>query len=219
MGTRITILPCVLSLFIAGAAAAQCDPNDPVTGLPDLQYSFYVWSAAGSEPVSLLVVPDGSGAPFTQARRAAGSIVDATITLTLMHPCGPFANFPREDIWLETPGAGFIACAGGTIADVDTDAEGTTRWTLPLRAGGFSPGPCVIVINGSTPFGMPPLDLSFKSPDLSGDLAVNLADVARFAPAYLGVGGYSFAADLLADGNVDLADIPVLARSIGAHCP
>ena len=129
MRTQITTL--LVILLFAGTAAAQCDPNDPVTGLPDFQYSFYVWSAAGSEPVTLLVAPDGSGAPFTRARRAGGSIVDATIELTLTHPCGPFANFPREDLWLEVAGSGLVACAGGTIADTDTDAEGRTRWTLP----------------------------------------------------------------------------------------
>ncbi|MBK7670223.1 MAG: hypothetical protein IPJ24_02360 [bacterium] len=120
MSHSITVL--LLSAFFAGAAGAQCDPNDPVTGLPDFQYSYYVWSAAGAGPVNLLVVPDGSGPPFTQAHRAGGSIVDATIELVLTHPCGPFANFPREDIWLEAAGRGFVACAGGTNPDTDTDA-------------------------------------------------------------------------------------------------
>lgn len=215
MSHSITVL--LLSAYFAGAAGAQCDPNDPVTGLPDFQYSYYVWSAAGAGPVNLLVVPDGSGQPFTQAHRADGSIVDATIELVLTHPCGPFANFPREDIWLEAAGRGFVACAGGTNPDTDTDAEGRTRWTLPLRAGGFSPAPCGIVINGATPPGMPPLNLSFKSPDLNGDLAVTLSDVTSFS--YTGITGYSFVCDLLADGVNNLADIPVLARSIGARCP
>lgn len=214
MSHPITIL--LLATFFAGAAAAQCDPNDPVTGLPDLQFSYYVWSAAGNGIVNLLVVPDGSGPPFTQARRADGTIVDATIELVLTHPCGPFANFPREDIWLETSGRGFVACAGGTIADTDTDAEGRTRWTLPLRAGGFSPAPCGIVINGSTPPGMPPISLSFKSPDLNGDLAVTLSDVSAFALS--GGMGYNFVSDLYADGEVNLADVPVLVRSMGARC-
>lgn len=214
MCCRFRILPVIL--LLAGTAAAQCDPNDPITGLPDLQYSFYVWNAAGSGPVSLLVVPDGSGVPFTRAYRADGSIVDATIELTLTHPCGPFANFPREDIWLETAGHGFVACAGGTIADTDTDAQGRTRWVLPLRAGGFSPGPSVIVINGSTPLGMPPFEMSFKSPDQNGDLVVGLPDVGLFRAAY---GGHAFVADLHADGQVDIADIAVLARSMGARCP
>lgn len=212
----LSLLP-LLVLAVADPAAAQCDPNDPITGLPDLSYSHCSWSAAGNDPVTLLVVPDGTGAPFTQARLADGTVVDATITLTLDHPCGPFAGFPREDMWLEFGSGGFVSCAGGTIADADTDADGVTHWTLPLRRGGHSEGPCRLLINGYTPPGLLELPLRVNSPDLNGDGAVTLADVPVFALAY--VGGYAFAADLHADGRVDLADLPLLARSLGARCP
>ena len=67
MSHSITVL--LLSAYFAGAAGAQCDPNDPVTGLPDFQYSYHVWSAAGAGPVNLLVVPDGSG---NRSRRRTG---------------------------------------------------------------------------------------------------------------------------------------------------
>lgn len=120
-------------------------------------------------------------------------------------------------MWLETVGGGFVSCSGGTIADVNTDATGTTRWRFPLRAGGHSNGACVVVINGSTVPGMPALDLRFNSPDLNGDGNVNLTDVPLFSAAFNGTP--TFAADLHADGSVNLADVPVLARSIGARCP
>jgi len=132
-------------------------------------------------------------------------------------PCGPVANFSRNDIWLESAVGNFVACIGGTIADANTDASGLTRWTLPLSAGGSSTGPCVIVINGSPVYTMPTLDLHFNSPDLNGDYVVSLADIPVFSAAYYGT--FTFAADLHADGQIDLADIPLLARSIGKACP
>ena len=46
---------------------------------------------------------------------------------------------------------------------------------------------------------------------------MTLSDVTSFS--YTGITGYSFVCDLLADGVNNLADIPVLARSIGARCP
>lgn len=199
------------------SAFADCDPNDPVTGLPDFSFSFVVWGAAAGGPATLLVVPDGSGASFTQAHRLDGTPVDATIELTLATPCGPVSNFPRSDIWLEPADGNFVSCQGGAIVDADTDASGLTRWTLPLHAGGHGPGPCVIIISGAPVYNMPMLDLRFISPDLNGDGGVSLADLPLFSAAFHG--GYALAADLHADGVVDLADIPVLARSMGRRCP
>lgn len=206
-------------MFVAFAtpAIAECDPNDPVTGLPDLSYSVVVWNAAAGGPATLLVVPDGSGPSFTQARRPDGTPVDATIALMLTDPCGPVPNFSRNDVWLESTGGNFVPCIGGTIADNNSDASGLMRWVLPLHAGGNSPGPCVVVINGAPLYTMTTLDLHFNSPDLNGDRVVSLNDVALFAARYFGA--YAFAADLHADGHIDLADIPLLARSMGAHCP
>lgn len=211
------LLVAMLLVTSGSSAVADCDPNDPVTGLPDLSYSFVVWSAALGGSATLLVVPDGTGAAFGGARRPGGAVVDATIELTIGGPCGVIAHFPREDIWLEVLGGGFAPCIGGTIADADTDVNGVTHWSQPLRAGGHSQGPCTIVIMGAPVPGMPTLDLDFNSPDLNGDRVVSLADVPLFAAAFSGA--YAFAADLHADGVVDLADIPVLARSLGVDCP
>ena len=211
------VLVAMLLVAPGPSAIADCDPNDPVTGLPDLSYSFVVWSASLGGPATLLVVPDGTGAPFSGARRPGGAVVDATIELTIGGPCGVIAHFPREDIWLEALGSGLAPCAGGTSADADTDPNGVTHWSQPLRAGGHSQGPCRILINGAPVPGMPTLDLHFNSPDLNGDRVVSLADVPLFAAAF--GGAYAVAADLHADGVIDLADIPVLARSLGAACP
>jgi hypothetical protein len=183
MWNRIAIT--LMFAAFATPALAQCDPNDPVTGLPDLSYSVVVWNAAAGGPATLLVVPDGSGASFTQARRPDGTPVDATIALTLADPCGPVPNFSRNDIWLESTGGNFVPCIGGTIADTGTDASGLTRWVLPLHAGGNSLGPCVVVINGTPLYTMTTLDLHFNSPDLNGDRVVSPHLIHRVMPALL----------------------------------
>ncbi len=213
----IRLAATLVFVAFATSALAQCDPNDPVTGLPDLSYSVIVWNAAAGGPATLLVVPDGSGASFTQARRHDGTPVDATIELRLADPCGPVPNYSRNDVWLESTGGNFVPCIGGTIADTNADASGLMRWTLPLRAGGSSLEPCVVMINGNQLYTMTTLDLHFNSPDLNGDRQVLLTDIPPFAAAFYGA--YTFAADLHADGVINLTDIPLLARSMGAHCP
>ena len=131
----------VMGMTMAAAADAQngycCTAN---TAVP-----------AGVTPV-LYNLPNGSGAPFTQAGSAAG-LVDATITLTLRtDDCVPIANHTDPDMWLEkvvAAGTGnFVACLSGTTADANTDAEGVTTWTAPLRAGGWSTSGTMVVING-----------------------------------------------------------------------
>ena len=103
------------------------------------------------------------------------------------------------------------------MADRNTDAFGRTVWSQPLRAGGHSPGSCAVVIGGSPVSGAMTLPLLFNSPDLNGDLVVSLVDVGMFATVYFG--SYSFAADLRADGMLNLGDIGVLAGGMGAECP
>lgn len=187
-------------------------------GIPDLGQSVVTWPLGAGESAVLLVLPDGTGAPFTAARRPNGQPVDATILLTIIDGCGdPVAYFPREDIWLESADHGLALCPGGTIADRNTDQNGQTDWTLPLRAGGHSQADCRVLINGVPVSGGMPLPLRFNSPDLNGDRVVTLTDVALFAGAYYAA--YDFAADLQADGLNNLADIAVMARGLGADCP
>jgi hypothetical protein len=187
-------------------------------GIPDLGQSVVTWRLGAGESAVLLVLPDGTGAPFTAAHRPDGVLVDATILLTVIDGCGdPVAFFPREDIWLESADLGLVLCAGGSTADRNTDQYGRTDWTQPLRAGGHSQAGCRVLINGMPVISGTPLPLHFNSPDLNGDRAVSLADVPRFAAAYFGP--YQFVADLHADGTVNLTDIGVLARTVGAHCP
>lgn len=213
---RPTMLFVAIAACLATPALADCgDPGQIWTGIPDLSLSAVTVTYDGV--ATLLVVPDGSGAPFTAARGPGGAIVDATITLTLLEYCGPIPNFPRADMWLEAVGTAFASCTGGTVADAGTDADGRTHWALPLRAGGHEATSLQVIVNGSPLWQVPPLGLRAVSPDLDGDGLVALNDVALFAQAY--AGAYAFRADLHTDGAIDLSDIPLLARAMGAHCP
>lgn len=59
--------------------------------------------------------------------------------------------------------------------------------------------------------------LSINSPDINGDLAVHIADVAIFSADYFGT--YDFRSDLSYDGAINIADIGVLASKMGKSCP
>ena len=200
-----------LALGAAAALANSPDPNWSTarTSVP-----------AGVTPV-LYNLPNGQGAPFTQAG-SLGGLVDATITLTLVDAAAqPVAGFSRSDLWLEkeiAAGTGnFMACTGGTIADAATDADGVTTWANPLRAGGWSTSRTLVVVNGSPLQTNAGLVLRHNSADLNGDGAANLTDLPLFAGDYFGA--YAFRSDLLFDGAVNLSDIPRLAQGAGAVCP
>ncbi len=212
MWTRMLLVAIVT--LVAAPALADCSQDSLWVGIPDLSYSTVTVGYSG--PATLLVVPDGSGAPFTEARGPGGAVVDATITLTLIAECGTVPHYPREDMWLEALGTTLAACVGGTLADTDTDANGQTRWTLPLRAGGREPVGCHVIVSGWPITGASPPNLRLVSPDLNGDGVVALNDIPLFAQAY--AGAYAFRADLHTDGAINLSDIPLLARAMGAHC-
>ena len=168
----------------------------------------------------LFNVPNGSGSAFTEARTLEDGQVDATITLYLRDSDNvPIANYPREDTWLayiitDTLG---VPCTSGTTADYDTDVNGETTWVNPLRAGGWSEGPTVVMIAGS-PLLSGDLNLGHNSADINGNGVVNLQDVALFAGDLYG-GGYMFRSDFHYDGVVNLSDVGKLAQSLGAACP
>ena len=203
----------LLSHVAAGSAHAQISECWPPWELSTVELATDV-----TGPVSVMVVPDGSGDALGEARAADGSPVDATITATLID-CGglPIAGFPGEDLWLEAADGGLVACIGGTAVAGNTDAEGRTRFQAPLRAGGHSEAACIVMVSG-TPLTYPPyLPLHFNSPDENGDRMVNLSDVATFAGDFFG--SYSYRSDFHFDGVINLIDVVRMAGAMGADCP
>jgi hypothetical protein len=194
----------ILVVLLVGASAPAEEPNR------DLSSATIPPGSAGS---ILLIHPLGTGHPFQAARLAGGIIVNATITLNLVYgesPALPLADYPAEDLWLETSGGGLGFAPGGTIADAPTDGGGHTQWAEPLFAGGCTPGETVIVMAGEQPLSQPGLPLEFNSADHNGDLALDLADVTFFSIAYFGT--YDPTEDLWFDGAINLADFTIFAQ-------
>lgn len=208
---RISISVFLLCFLVTPVTYAQTSGIGGPYGEYDMAYQ-------GPETLTLFVVPDGSGVTFDQATLPYGGTEDATITLLLLDGnYVPVASFPSEDMWLESRDAGLIPCVGGTTADANTDAAGTTTWAAPLHAGGHSQAIVDVIVNGSRLELAPGLELSFNSPDVNGDLKVDLTDVQLFVLDFYS--GFNFRSDFHRDGILNLSDIPPMALAVGATCP
>ena len=200
----------LLVLLVSATAVAQ-------TGIPDLNQSTLERDDTGPSALSIMVVPDGSGPPLTQAVRPDGTIASAGLTATVRDGANfPVANFPFEDLWLESFDGDLAPCIGGTTADANTDINGQTRFETPLRAGGWTEGPLLLMLNGMAIVGSE-VAIRINSPDSNGDGAVNMTDLATFAADYHGA--YHFRSDFNFDGSIDLGDVVILAAKLGGSCP
>lgn len=181
--------------------------------------------ASGDTPVTLLVVPDGSGPALTEVLTQDGQILDGTITLTLLDAeYNPIVNYPWEDIWLESRDDGLAFCySAPTNPDENTDSNGQTTWTQSLHGGGWSQDLTCVMANGAALYydrefaQAAVVNLQFNSPDINGDCVVNLLDLAEFVSDYLGV--FNFRSDFHRDGVLDLLDVVIMAEAWGATCP
>jgi hypothetical protein len=157
---------------------------------------------------------NGAGYAFTAAHLANGTVVDGTITLTLVNYLGnPLANRPAVDFWLDTSASGINYAPGGTIADGPTNASGQTVWQQPLPAGGCTLSETVVVFALGLPLNQAGINLHFVSGDINGDLAVNISDLSTFAAAY--TVAYNACADLFYDGAVNLSDLTLFSQAYG----
>lgn len=128
----------------------------------------------------------------------------------------PIPNFPYQDMWLDDNGdLSLSLCQDGAVADGNTDASGTTTISGALFAGGYTPAGTKVWIQGTPVFG-DALGLRLVSPDINGDLVVDVLDLVRFGAAF---GTPDAAADFDADGGVGLVDFGILGVHYGDHCP
>ncbi len=202
---RIAILLLIVSLPLMAGGTEIIDWALSTATLPP--------DAAGA---SIYVTPNAGGVPFTAAFASGGGTVDATITLTLVNAMGdPIQGYPYDDIWLETTEEGLVSCTLGSAPEGSTDANGQTSWTLPLTAGGCSEGEGLLVYVAGAPLLMAPMDLTFNSADMNGDLEIDLTDISLFTQA-LAAGGY--AGDFNFDGVINLSDIARFTDAIGGWC-
>lgn len=192
-------------------------------GIPP--YDSSAWLAS-PQPVSLFCDPVGGGRPLTQARALDtpyGSWVDATIMVELLDGWGdPVAGYPAEDVWLTVTGGSLALCDGGARADGPTDAGGRTTFSGPIRAGGHLVQAVDDRLLVETAHGIIHFSnlggLSLTSPDLDGDLDVDLSDVILFAHAFLDHGTYAPALDFHYDGVINLSDLVLLTQHRNLAC-
>jgi len=195
---RLVLAPILTASLLSGTALADPPPL------------YDIWSVVTTPGATVLVCPAGDGRRLDAALDDGGSVVDATITVHMFDEFGdPIVGVPAEDIWLESTQGHLVYPPDGTIADRPSDENGITVFQEPLLAGGHSSADervVVFVVGDPVPY---ELDLAFNSPDIDGDLAIDLTDVALFAGDYFG--GYDARSDLQRDGALDLADLALLA--------
>jgi hypothetical protein len=202
---RVVTIVFVTAL-VAGATAVADTP-------PGANFSIWMENAG-----HVWVSPAGTGPALSEAFGPDGGTVDATIHVELLNDIGdPIVGYPAEDMYLDTwTLPDLSSCSSLNIADGPTDADGRTTFSQPLLAGGqcLAPDQIVVAIAGSPyPADLP---LTITSPDLDGDLMVNLTDVSMMVQA---LGDDDAPADFDQDGAVDLTDIAIFVSVIAEHCP
>jgi hypothetical protein len=170
-------------------------------------------SAAGTG--TILIVPDASGDNLG----ARG----LTITVTVRDVSNNvIAGFPFQDVTLSSAIAGELAiCQGGASADANTDVNGQTTFSGNIAGGGSTEGGLQVFLNEVpvTGNGGSVLAINANSPDINGDLTVDVVDVGFFAQGFGGDPALAFAVDLISDGNINIADVGQFAVGLGTVCP
>ena len=192
-------------------------------GVPDLVLS-QAEIPAGADGALVFSTPNAQGEAFTAAFAPGGAVVDATISVTLIDTNGdPIFLYPFEDLWLETSLGSLSYCSGGTVADQSTDEMGMTTFSNPIAGGSYTDpaSEMTMVMVAGAPISGGGVDVQFNSPDISGDLTVNLTDIVFFTDMLGGdfTDNPLFAGDFNYDGQINLSDIVRFTPGIGAACP
>lgn len=216
------VLVIVVVVFASGAAFAQM--------FPVAQKCSVNLNTSGTLPLSMYLLPNGSGTPFSACYDANGTVVVATIVVTLVDANGNRAiNVPASSVRIEQSGSPLSWCSdtfypppahAPNMADGPSNLSGQSIFTLAYHGGGFLPGPLQVwvkEVNGNWSLVPSTLPVTFNSADITGDLAVNLGDVGIFAADYFGA--YHYRSDFNNDSSVNLTDVQLLSNAIGITCP
>lgn len=172
----------------------------------------------------LLACPGGDGATL-------GSI-GSTIFVTLIDENGPVAGISPDIICVGrgSPGSNFTYCSRDPsqwlIADSPTNSQGQTTISGRAVGGGWTDGLCISVVGIAMPdftrgcIGAYVLPIKVRSPDINGDLQVNLSDLTLFSYGYP-PNAYDTRCDMNCDGAVNLVDLSIFALHYGPpghHC-
>jgi hypothetical protein len=202
--TACAVIACVVATGAALTGVARAGTIDPVR------------STAYSDEGTMWICPRGDG------NLAAWTVPSGIVVHLLDHDGAPCADIPRQDVWLTSTTTTLAFCQSTAIADSDTDPDGFTSFSHASPPGGgcdhneLAGGQLdlKVVAMGATISSSIPLSLN--SPDINGDLLVNLADVGPFSLALNGA--YSFCADFWPDGLINLTDVAILSAHLGHAC-
>ncbi len=219
----------VLALAFA-AAVIISGAGNALAQIPDPKTSTAVLTTAGLNDISMFLLPDGSGTPFTACYERGGRIISAVITVTVNDAAGqPVAGVPATDIRLEHSRSPLVWCADAfyppplhapNLADGPTNMLGQTTFTMSYHGGCWVLSPTYVCLLGTGGWARipTPVNVSYNSTDLNCDLVVNLADVAAFVTLYF-AGGYFYEIDYNYDLRNNLIDVTFLAQTYGKTCP
>ena len=161
----------------------------------------------------LYVCPQGDGPELSDC----GSI----ISITVKDQSGtPLDGVPAADFWLEGCSGGMALCggSGSSNADSASNALGNTTMSGGIAAGGCDIG-VVVVIQGVIVLAQSTVCTTYEclpivitSPDINGDLIVDIIDLAAFAIGYTSPPKpLTPCLDYNCDGLVDIIDFAVFA--------
>ena len=204
-------LACLSLCFLLGAASAAAKPINPCA------------SSASTSGGVLVVCPLGDGPTLADI----GATIDVTV---LMGPSDDPEPYPSccmlpQDIWVAPVGdyeyPSLCRGAYSCTADGLLDENGHTTISGAIAAGGYSEDPVYVLAIGQA-IGRgeecdDPLPLVLVSPDINGDLVVDLIDVALLGDALAGEDPRPHA-DFDGDGLVNLSDVAIFARHLSHRC-
>lgn len=203
MKASLCIAAAASVLTLVAASAPAC--------LPELiEVTEYVWEPG--QPVSFCIAPDRDVRAFGPGGQQ--------LTPELRCQVEVWPEWPAEIAYIEWLLEGVEFC-GPELQVVPRDDAGWISVLPTMRGGGYR-GPdqdgmvSLLIQVCPTQY----LDLGtavyFNSPDIDGDLQVNLGDVTLFAHDFND--GYNYRSDFDWDGHLNLGDLVVLAQGNGASC-
>jgi hypothetical protein len=158
------------------------------------------------------MVPDGSGTTLSNEGLTISVVVVDNGNV-------PIPGYPFQDIWWDDIGNGDLAlCQGGTVADANTNGSGLTTISGGAAGGGWTQSGVRVYLAGVPVTGSPAMAIDVNSPDINGDLVVNLADLGDFAGDFNDP-AYNFRSDFTCDGTENLADVGDFASANASSCP
>lgn len=206
MTTKRLLSLAASALMVFGAASLA------TAGIPD-----ETESTATSASGCVQVVPNGTGDTLSSK--------GLTVTVTVRDGNGdPIAAYPFQDVGLadNAGGADVSLCTSGWLSSGNTNASGVTTITGVGFAGGSTQGGMRATVAGVRIISGPALDIDVVSPDMNGDLQVQILDLSSvptgFAARFLN-GVYDFQSDYTCDGVENLLDVVEYSFANGAVCP